>query len=104
MLSLSFELNDRSQSRGWLIYLQGRDKPIGEIRYVPDGIRSVPDGTWFGQMSLDGHVVSDCGSTPQSIIDAFEAWVAADMPLGSPLRQWTREKKWASVLSVLDDL
>ena len=96
MLSLSFELNDRSQSRGWLIYLQGRDKPIGEIRYVPDG-------KWFGQMSIDGHVVSDCGSTPQSIIDAFEAWVAADMPLDSPLRhgQWTQEKKWAYELSVL---
>jgi hypothetical protein len=72
--SLSFEFREGF----WLIYLRDREKPIGEIS-------PFPDGRWFGQMSLDGYKARQGGATPQDIIDAFEAWVAAGMPLGSPV-------------------
>src|SRR5690348_11941284 len=74
--SLSFELRGDGI---WFIYLHGRDSPIGEIE-------PVPAGGWYGQMNLDGYAVSECGPTPQIVIDAFKAWVAAGTPADSPLR------------------
>jgi len=74
MYSLGFDFRNGN----WSIYLHGRDKPIGDI--VP-----LPEGGWFGQMSLDGYNVSERGANPQIIVDAFEAWVAAGMPSNSSL-------------------
>jgi hypothetical protein len=74
MRSLSFEFTNGS----WFISLHGRDKPIGDI--FP-----LPDGEWFGHMSLDGYDVGEVGARPQIIIDAFAAWVAAGMPKNTPM-------------------
>jgi hypothetical protein len=69
MHSFRFEQKDSE----WQVYLESRDKPIGRV-FLDAG------GEWFGEMRLDGHRFLTPGKTPQTIIDEFEAWVAADMP------------------------
>jgi hypothetical protein len=55
-------------------------------------------------MSLDGYNVSECGCAPQIVKDAFEAWVAAGMPLDSPLLDRSSPEKIAAFLSLIEDL
>jgi len=74
MYSLSFE----PKEGGWDIYLQERDKPIGEI------FRS-PSDVWIGRMTLDGHRPLTSSKNPQDIVDEFNVWVAAGTPANSPL-------------------
>ncbi len=76
MHSLSFERREG----GWDIYLLGRDKPIGDI-----SLSSISTEEWIGQMTVDGRRVFASSNDPQDIVDDFEAWVAAGMPLDAPL-------------------
>jgi hypothetical protein len=73
MYILRFE----AEADGVYIYLQGNDKPIGRIIFSC--------GRWYGEMKLDGYHAGAVGEAQQTVVDEFEAWIAAGMPPESPL-------------------
>jgi hypothetical protein len=73
MYILRFE----AEADGLYIYQLGHDNPIGRIIFCY--------GDWYGEMTLDGYYATAVGKTQQTVVDEFEAWIAAGMPPESPL-------------------